>query len=137
MRSVLAFVLLAALTGGAHAQQTNELGEEIIPNPPKKYAIAVGGAALGLWVVGGILGGIALGKSNAQEGNPADPPVYTSGLADEAKTGASLATASYVFFGLAAAATIVDAVLWYEALRKPRTIKKAAHLQLTPAGVRF
>jgi hypothetical protein len=137
MRSVLAFFLIVALAGAARAQQTNELGEEIIPNPPKKYAIAVGGGALGLWIIGAALGGAALAKSNAQEGNTAMPPVYTPGLADDAKTGASLATASYVFFGLAAAATIVDAVLWYETLRKPRTIKKAAQLQLTPAGVRF
>jgi hypothetical protein len=143
MRSVLALLLvigLLHLEGRAWAQEapppTNEAGEEIIPNPSKKWAIGFGGAALGLWLLAAATGGGALALSNSQQGNPANPPVYTAGLADDAKTGASLATTAYICMGLAAALTVVDAVLWYETLRKPRTLKKAS-IELTPAGVRF
>jgi hypothetical protein len=143
MRSVLALLLIVGVLNigtRAWAQEAahpvNENGEEILPNPPKKWAIAFGGAALGMWLLAAATGGGALGLSHAQEGDPANPPVYTAALADDAKSGAALASTAYAFMGIAAALTVVDAVLWFETLRKPRVLKKAS-IELLPGGVRF
>ena len=123
-------------------------GGEILPNPPKIYGWAFGGAALGSWLIGGILTGVASARSSEQEGNVNNPPLYTKGLQDRAAEGKTLATTGYVFIGLGAALTVVDAVLWFEILRKPRTTQKSAARDaarffskaaavLSPAGVQF
>jgi hypothetical protein len=98
--------------------------EEIIPNPPKKYALAVGGAAVGSLALAAILGGVALGKSSDQNGNTAMPPVYTPDLRDAGSQGRALANTSYVFIGIGLALAVTDVALWYETLRKPRTIRR-------------
>ncbi len=103
--------------------------DEIIPNPPKKYAFAFGGAALGCLLIGGILGGVALQRSNEQSGNVAMPPLYTHDLQQRGTLGTNLATSSYVFFAAGAALAVTDIVLWYETFRKPRVVKR------TPEGV--
>jgi len=98
--------------------------EEIIPNPPKKYALAVGGAAVGSLALAAILGGVALGRSSDQNGNTAMPPVYTPDLRDAGSQGRALANTSYVFIGVGLALAVTDVALWYETLRKPRTIRR-------------
>jgi hypothetical protein len=108
-----------------------------IPNPPKRYALAFAGAAAGCFVLGGILGGVALSREDEQNGNPANPPLYTRDLQDRGSAGKSMATSAYVFFGLGAALAVVDVVLWIETFRKPRSVKRSLAASLTPAGVRF
>jgi hypothetical protein len=146
MRTVLALSLCVALSGLARAQNapasTSEEAE--IPNPPKVWAYAFGGAALGLWVVAAATGGAALGLASAQNGDPTNPMPYTQDLASQADTGKTLATTAYAFMGLAAAVTIVDAVLWYECFKKPRrgsdekpAAKPTARVRFTAAGVTF
>jgi hypothetical protein len=98
--------------------------EEVIPNPPRVYGYAFGGAALGSLALSAILGGVALSKSSEQEGNPSNPPLYTRDLRDSADQGRALADTSYVFLGLGIALAVTDAVLWYEIFRKPRVIKR-------------
>jgi hypothetical protein len=116
--------------------------EEVLPNPSKTWGWIFGGAALASWLVAAGTGGAALGKSSAQEGSVANPKVYTQNDKNDGNTGNTLATVAYVFMGVGAALTIVDAVIWYECLRKPRTIKRntapaAARIEWSPAGVRF
>ena len=116
--------------------------EEALPNPSKMWGWAFGAAALGSWVVAAGTGGAALVKSSAQEGSVSSPKVYTQHDKSDGDTGQTLATVAYVFIGIGAALTVVDAVIWYECLRKPRTIKRntapaAARIEWTPAGVRF
>jgi hypothetical protein len=153
MRTVLALCLCFSLAGVGRAQNpapapaapaaATESEEVELPNPPKVWALSFGGAALGLWALAAATGGAALALSHAQEGDPTMPQPYTQDLADQASAGKSLAIASYVFIGLASVTTIVDAVLWYECLRKPRTMKdlttpkKTARVRFTGAGVTF
>jgi hypothetical protein len=111
--------------------------QEILPNPPKRYPLAVLGVAAGCYLMAGILGGVALDRANEQEGNVKSPPVYTPTLRDHATEGKNLATAAYVFLGVGAAVTIADAVLWVEALRKPRTWRRKVATVLSPEGIRF
>jgi hypothetical protein len=108
--------------------------EEIIPNPPKKYALAVGGAAVGSLALAAILGGVALGKSSEQEGNTGMPPVYTPDLRDSGSQGRALANTSYVFIGVGLALAITDVALWYETLRKPRTIRRTPDGTIVSGG---
>lgn len=100
------------------------VSEEIIPNPPRVYGYGFGGAALGSLALGAILGGVALSKSNEQEGNPSSPTVYTRDLRDAGDQGRSLAVGSYVFLGVGIALAVTDVVLWYEIFRKPRVIRR-------------
>lgn len=145
MRTVVILSLCLSMTGLARAQQAppapaGQLEEVEIPNPPKKWAYAFGGAALGLWLVAAGTGGGALALSSAQEGNVASPMPYTQGLADEVNSGKTLAAVAYAFIGLAGIVTIVDAVLWYECFRRPRKEapqKSAARVQFIGNGVRF
>jgi len=115
--------------------------EEIEPNPPKKYAIIFGGAAGTCLLLGGILGGVAMARASEQSGDASNPPVYTKDLQSRAGEGQSMANAAYAFFGLGAALAIVDAVLWFETLRKPKVIKRtiasSTGPRFFPLGVRF
>jgi hypothetical protein len=154
MRTAVILSLCLSLSGLARAQQAAPAAataptpaatqeEVVIPNPPKIWAYAFGGAALGLWLVAAGTGGGALALSSAQDGNAASPMPYTQGLADDANTGKTLAVTAYAFIGLASVVTIIDAVLWYECFRKPRTMEKettpksASRVQFTGTGVRF
>jgi hypothetical protein len=112
--------------------------DEALPNPSKLWGWGFGAGAAAAWLVALGTGVAAMGKSNAQEGSVTSPKVYTSSDRDAGNLGQTLATTAYVFMGVGAALTIIDAVIWYECLRKPRTIKRtAAKLEWTPAGVRF
>jgi hypothetical protein len=162
MRTAVALSLCLSLSGLARAQEAAPAPaqvppaataptpaptaepEETIPNPPKVWAYAFGGAALGLWVIAAATGGAALGLASAQNGDPTNPMPYTQSLANDADTGKTLAATAYAFIGLAAVATIVDAVLWYECFKKPRKLEKggapaksASRVQFTGTGVRF
>jgi hypothetical protein len=103
--------------------------EETIPRPHKKWGFIFGGAAVGALVLGGALGGAALSRANEQSGNPANPPLYTRDLKQRAEEGKNLAASAYVFFGVGAALAIVDAVIWFEALRKPQVRKPSSTAQ--------
>jgi hypothetical protein len=105
------------------------LVEEIIPNPPKVYGWAFGGAAVGALLIGSILGGVAHAYANEQEGSVSHPPLYTNNLRDRGKTGAATAATGYAFLAIGGALAVTDVVLWYEIFRKPRTVKR------TPEGV--
>jgi hypothetical protein len=112
--------------------------EEVIPNPSKKWGLAFAGAAAGAFVIGGILGGVALSRSDEQSGNPSNPPIYTKDLQDRGREGETLAKTSYAFFAIGGILAIVDAVMWYEALRAPRVVRRpAVATTITPQGVRF
>jgi hypothetical protein len=157
MRTVVALSLCLSLSGLARAQEAAPPAataptpaaaaaqqEEVIPNPPKVWAYAFGGAAVGLWVIAAATGGAALGLASEQNGDPTNPMPYTQGLADNANAGKTLAATAYAFIGLAAVVSIVDAVLWYECFKKPRKLEKgetpgksASRIQFTGTGVRF
>jgi hypothetical protein len=122
----------ASGTAGAGAAM-----EEVVPRPSKKWPIAFGGAAVGVLIIGGALGGAALARANEQNGDAKAPPLYTQDLHDRGEQGKTMAVASYAFLGIGAALALVDAVLWYEALRKPQLKKPATAASLGPAGVRF
>jgi hypothetical protein len=107
-----------------------------VTRPSKKWGWAFGGAAVGCLLVGSILGGVAYGRSGEQEGNPASPMPYTEGLQQRGSEGQAIAGAGYAFLGVGAALAIVDAVIWYEILRKPQ-VKKVAAARFSAAGVRF
>jgi hypothetical protein len=112
--------------------------EEIIPNPPKSRAIIIGGVAAGFLLLGGILGGVAKSRADEQTGNAANPQLYTPDLQSRAGEGNTLATTGYIFLAVGGALAIVDAVLWVETLRKPRTVPRSKMANIfTPAGVRF
>jgi hypothetical protein len=103
--------------------------EEVIPNPPRVYGYAFGGAALGTLAIGAIMGGVAWSKSNAQEGDASNPQLYTKDFQDDAATGKNLASASYAFLAVGAALAVTDIVLWFEIFRKPRVLRR------TPEGI--
>jgi hypothetical protein len=125
----------AASTPGA-VTKVNADGsiDEVIPNPPKVYALAVGGAAVGSLALSAILGGVALSRSSEQEGNTSSPPLYTRDLRDSGDQGRAMATTSYVFLGVGVALAITDVVLWYETYRKPRVIRRTAEGNLAGGG---
>jgi hypothetical protein len=100
--------------------------EEVIPNPPRVYGFAFGGAALGSLALSAILGGVALSRSGEQNGDVSNPPVYTQNLRDSGDQGRALANTSYVFLGLGIALAVTDVVMWYEIFRKPRVVKRTA-----------
>ncbi|MFI5288670.1 MAG: hypothetical protein ACHQ17_03435 [Polyangia bacterium] len=147
MKSVLPLLLVAALmigtarADGTAAPASGAPDVQTLPKPPKVYGWAFGGAAAGCFVLAGVLGGIAVADASAQNGNVQMPPVYTSGLQKRAGQGQALADAAYAFIGVGAALAVVDAVIWFEILRKPRSAgttagEKAAAL-FSPQGVRF
>jgi hypothetical protein len=112
--------------------------EEVQPNPSKKYGFAFLGAAGGAFVLAIATGAAALAKSAEQEGNTGSPAIYTQDLKDSAAAGKSLADASYAFTIVGAVLAVVDGVIWFEVLRKPKVVKKStASIELTPMGVRF
>ncbi|HZS35307.1 MAG TPA: hypothetical protein VFF06_00695 [Polyangia bacterium] len=112
--------------------------EEVEPNPPKKLAFIFLGATGGCFLLGAIMGGVATARASEQSGDPTNPPLYTSDLQAHAGEGKALAIAAYTFFALGGALAIVDAVLWFEVLRKPKVIKRTvATSRFFPLGVRF
>jgi hypothetical protein len=112
--------------------------EETIPNPSKKWGLAFAGAAAGCFVLGGILGGVALSREAEQTGNPAKPPLYTTELLERGKQADTLAGTAYGFFALGAALVVVDVVLWIETFRKPRVIRRpASEVTMTPSGAKL
>jgi hypothetical protein len=98
--------------------------EEVTPNPPKKWGWAFGGVAVGSFILGGALGGAALARSNEQAGNPMMPELYTDAVRKRGEQGSELAAAGYTFIGLGVVAAVVDAVIWFEVLRKPRRVQR-------------
>jgi hypothetical protein len=112
--------------------------EETVPRPAPKWGWAFAGATVGAFVIGAGLGGAALARASEQNGNPASPAYYTQDLANRANEGKTLANTAYAFFGIGAALAVVDAIIWFEVLRKPQVKRReSAALRLTPAGVRF
>jgi|GEM_PF-4597932 len=113
--------------------------EEVMPNPSKKWGYGFLGAAIPLLVVGIGVGAAAAARASEQNGDPSNPQLYTRDLAARGKEGETLAITAYCFLGLGAALALVDAIIWFEVLRKPRTVKKTAALTITPMGlgVRF
>ncbi len=113
--------------------------EEVLPNPSKKWGWGFLGAAVPLLVVGIGVGAAATARAGEQNGSAANPPLYTKDLAAHGREGETLAITAYCFLGLGAALAIVDAIIWYEVLRKPRKVKKSASMSVSPAGfmVRF
>ncbi len=91
--------------------------------PSKALIGAIGGVAAGSLIAGGVLGGLSLGKSSDQEGNPNSPPLYTRSLKDDGDQGKAMAIGAYVTLGVGAALTLVEAVLLYERFHKrsPKT----------------
>jgi hypothetical protein len=94
--------------------------EQAGPPPSKKLALGLGLGAVGLFAVGGALGGTALSLSGEQEGNVASPPVYTQALSDRARLGGNLAIGAYACFGAGGALALVDLVMLIELWRHPR-----------------
>jgi hypothetical protein len=114
--------------------------EEVIPNPSKKWGLAFAGATAGVLIIGAALGGVALSRQDEQNGNASSPPLYTKDLQDRGNQADAIAKSSYAFFTLGAILGVVDAVLWFEALRKPRTMKRPAGSvasTLSPSGLKF
>ena len=93
---------------------------ETVANPPKKYGWALLGAAVPCLVIGIGLGGAALGRAGEQNGDPTMPAIYTTDLHDRGREGQAMATAGYVFIGFGVLFAILDVVMWFEILRKPR-----------------
>lgn len=142
MRSLIALVLIAALAAPAWADDAAPSGaaapvQQNVAPPPKVYGWAFGGAAAGCLVLGAVLGGVALADSNAQNGNAANPPVYTHSLQKQGSQGAALATSAYVFFGVGAALAVIDGVIWFETLRHRHGALEKVAAALSPEGVRF
>ena len=116
------------------------------PRPSYKLCIAMGGAAVGALIIGGVLGGVAKSREDEQNGSVASPTLYTAELQDRGKQGSTIAIAGYVFIGIGAALAVADVVLWIERLRPvPRKKdKQQARLDLPtattvsagPAGLR-
>ena len=128
----------AAAPAPAPSTPAMDPGDEVIPNPPKIWALSFGGAAVGCLLIGGILGGVALSRAGEQEGNVHSPSFYNQALKDNADQGGTLATTSYVVFALGAALAITDVVLWFETYRTPRRIHRSmAATTFSPAGVQF
>jgi hypothetical protein len=82
--------------------------------------IAVAAAAAAAFVGAVGLGGAALAYSQAQNGNPAAPPIYTSDYQAAASTGQGLATGAYVCLGAGVILAVVDGILLYERHRARR-----------------
>src|SRR5688572_26035336 len=85
---------------------------EAVPRPSRALCIGLGVAAGALLVTGAVLGGLARSRSNEQEGDPANPPVYDAQLQSRGRDGESMGTAAYVLFGLGGAAAVADLILW-------------------------
>jgi hypothetical protein len=88
--------------------------------------IGLGVAAGALLLTGAVLGGVARARSNEQEGDPANPPLYDQQLQARGRDGESMATAAYVLLGLGGAAAIADLILWIERLRPHKQAKVQA-----------
>jgi hypothetical protein len=105
---------------------------DVLPNPPKKYAWALLGGAAGSLVIGISLGAVALGRSSEQNGDPSMPPIYTSDLHDRGREGQAMSIAAYAFITFGIVLGVLDVIMWFEVLRKPRkmeTTKTAAQAQ--------
>ena len=113
--------------------------EEVLANPSKKWGYGFLGAAVPLLVVGIGVGAAATARAGEQTGSVTNPPLYTKDLADRGREGQTLALTAYCFLGIGAALALVDAIIWFEVLRKPRKVKKSASLSISPSGfgVRF
>lgn len=135
MRFLLVLALVTAMSPARAEGPEEPRRAPDVPRVSKKWGWAFGGAAVGCLVLGSVLGGIAYSRSGEQEGNPANPMLYTPGLQQRGTEGAAMAGAGYGFIGVGVALAIVDAVIWYEALRKPQ-VKKVAS-RFSAAGVRF
>jgi hypothetical protein len=126
LKRTLVMGLVLALGGNAHADTPapdpvlQPAIVETVPNPSKKWGWAFGGVAVGSFILGGALGGAALARSNEQAGNPMMPELYTDAVRRRGEQGNDLASAGYTFIGLGVVAAVVDAVIWFEVLRKPR-----------------
>jgi hypothetical protein len=120
MRSLLALAVLLPLAAApAHAENAPAVTEEAGPPPAKKLALGLGLGALGVFAVGGALGGTALSLQGEQQGNAANPPVYTQTLSDHARLGNNLAIGAYACYGAGAALALVDVVVLIEMARHP------------------
>jgi len=122
MRSLLILAVLLPLTPPSlRAESTPPaVTEQAGPPPSKKLALGLGLGAIGVFAVGGALGGTALSLAGEQEGNPANPPVYTQALSDHARLGNNLAIGAYACYGAGAALALVDVVMLIELARHPR-----------------
>lgn len=122
MRSLLCLVVLLPLAPAPLRAETTPpaVTEQAGPPPSKKLALGLGAGAVALFAVGGGLGGTALAVSSEQEGNPANPPVYTQQLSDRARLGGNLAIGAYACYGAGAALVLVDVVMLIEMARHPR-----------------
>jgi hypothetical protein len=116
--------------------------EETLPKPKALYGWAFGGIAVGTLVLGVALDGAASARAKEQNGDPNNPPIYSQHLHDRGVAGKQMATAGYVFLGVGALATLIDAVLWFEVLRKPQVVKRTVStrprsIAFSTAGVTF
>jgi hypothetical protein len=126
MRSHLVLaVVLPLLASPARAEPTPPaVTEQAGPPPSKKLTLGLGLGAIGVFAVGGALGGTALSLSGEQQGNPMSPPVYTQALSDRARLGNNLAIGAYACYGAGAALALVDVVMLIELARHRRGNKQ-------------
>jgi hypothetical protein len=90
------------------------------PRPGKALTFGLAGGAAACLLTGIIVGAIAKSRSNEQDGDPANPPLYTPALQDRGKTGESMATGAYVMLGIGGALAVADVVLFIERYRSHR-----------------
>jgi hypothetical protein len=99
-------------------------------DPRPSFAVGVGvGAGGAVFLVAGIvLGALAKSRSNQQEGNVGNPPLYTPSLTSRAAQGQTMADVGYGFIAVGSAALIADVVLWAEKYRpaKKKKVDQAA-----------
>jgi len=120
----------ATATPAAATPTTDEF-----PRPSKALTFGLGGGAVACLLTGIIVGAIAKSRSDEQEGDVGNPPLYTPELQGRGKTGESMATGAYVMFGLGGALAVADVVLLIERYRPHRKKAQASAVSVKPSPV--
>jgi hypothetical protein len=119
-------------TATATATPTNDTE---FPRPSKALTFGIGGGAIACLLTGIIVGAIAKSRSDEQEGDVGNPPLYTPELQGRGKTGESMATGAYVMFGIGGALAVADVVLLIERFRPHRKKAQARAVSVKPSPV--
>jgi hypothetical protein len=98
------------------------------PRPSFAVGVGVGAGAAAFLVAGIVLGVFAKTRSNEQEGNVGNPPLYTPSLTTRGRQGDTMADVAYGLLAVGGAAAIADIVLWAEKYRpaKKKKVDQAA-----------
>jgi hypothetical protein len=106
--------------------------KEDAPRPTKALTFGFLGGAAACLLTGIIVGSVAKARSNEQNGDASNPPLYTPALQDRGKTGDQMAKGAYAMFAIGGALAVADLVLFIERYRPHRKKAQASAVSVKP-----